>query len=250
MRLTALALLLMALPVAANPLPELTIYTEHYAPYNFLDQEEGPAELKGIGVDLLEDMLARAGADQTQADFRVLALDNALEAVREQPNSLVFSLARTEEREDMFKWVCPIDQLKTQLVARKSRNITIDSDDELNDYTIGTIKGDVGEELLKKSGVRDSRLRYGNEYNNLTRLMNGQTDLYVVSMDNVVSSCKDRDCDASQFEPVYTLQVTDLCYALNKSTSNAVVTELQTALDELRAEGRVEELKETYSDWF
>ncbi|XOZ34443.1 substrate-binding periplasmic protein [Halomonadaceae bacterium KBTZ08] len=249
-RLIAFALMVTAISAVADPLPKLQIYTEHYEPYNFIDQSNPPAELKGVGVDLLEAMLARAGSDQTKASFRIVALEHGIKAAKEQRNSLVFSLARTEKREDMFKWVCPIDKLKTQLVALKSKNISINNNKDLNDYRIGTIKGDVGEQLLKKAGVHDSRLSYGNEYNNLTRLMEGRTDLYVVSMDNVESSCQDRDCTVSQFEPVYTLNVTDLCYALNKSTPDSVVSQLQAALDELRSEGRVEELKDKYSDRF
>ena len=247
-RLIAAALLVTAVSAVANPLPDLKIYTEHYEPYNFIDQDQMPAELKGIGVELLEEMLERAGSDQDSSDFRVVALENGFEAIKQQRNSLLFSIARTQGREPQFKWVCPIDKLKTQLVALKSRNITVESEEELNDYRIGTIRGDVGEQLLKKAGVHDSRLSYGNEYNNLTKLIKEQIDLYVVSMDNVASSCKNRDCEVSQFEPVYTLQVTDLCYTLNKSTPDSVVSELQTALDELHAEGRVEEIRQKYMD--
>ncbi|MGM0433863.1 MAG: substrate-binding periplasmic protein [Pseudomonadota bacterium] len=247
-RLIAAALLVTAVSAVADPLPELQIYTEHYEPYNFIDQDESPAQLKGIGVELLEEMLERADSDQDSSDFSVVALENGFEAIKQQRNSVLFSIARTQGRESQFKWVCPIDQLKTQLVALKSRNITVESEEELNDYKIGTIRGDVGEQLLKKAGVHDSRLSYGNEYNNLTRLMKEQIDLYVVSMDNVASSCKNRDCEVSQFEPVHTLQVTDLCYTLNKSTPDSVVSELQTALDELHAEGRVEAIKQKYMD--
>ncbi|MEQ6884769.1 ABC transporter substrate-binding protein [Salicola sp. Rm-C-2C1-2] len=189
----------------------------------------------------------RRGSQQTKVDFRVVALENGFEAVKQQRNSVLFSIARTEERENNFKWVCPIDQLRTQLVGLKSRDFTINNDNDLKHYDIGTIKGDVGEELLKKAGVPQSRMSYGNEYNNLTRLINGQTDLYVVSMDNVASSCQNRACDVSQFKPVYTLKVTDLCYALNKATADSVVGQLQTALDELHDKGRVEALKDKYT---
>lgn len=249
-RLIALALMVTAISAVANPLPELHIYTENYEPYNFIDQSSQPTELKGIGVDLLEAMLARAGSDQTKSSFRIVGLENGIKAVKNQRNSLLFSLARTSKREDRFKWVCPIDKLKTQLVALKSKDITINNEKALNEYKIGTIKGDVGEQLLKKAGVLSSRLSYGNEYNNLTRLIKGRIDLYVVSMDNIASSCENRDCKVSQFEPVHTLRVTHMCYALNKSTPDSVVSQLQTALDELRAEGLVDELKEKYSDRF
>ena len=57
-----------------------------------------PAELKGIGVELLEEMLERAGSDQDSADFRVVALENGFEAIKQQQNGLLFSIARTQER--------------------------------------------------------------------------------------------------------------------------------------------------------
>ena len=246
-RLLTVLLLIASVHAAAEPLPQLSIYTEHYEPYNFIDQTEQPAKLREIGVELLEDMLARVGAKQTRTDFRVVTLENGFKAVEQKRNSVLFSIARTDERENNFKWVCPIDQLRTQLVGLKSRDLTLNNDDDLKNYDIGTIKGDVGEELLKKAGIPQSRLSYGNEYNNLNKLINGQTDLYVVSMDNVASSCKNRSCDVSQFEPVYTLKVTDLCYAINKATADSVVTQLQSALDELRDKGRVKALKDKYA---
>ncbi|XOZ34444.1 substrate-binding periplasmic protein [Halomonadaceae bacterium KBTZ08] len=248
--LIAFALMVMAIPAVAASLPELKIYTEHYKPYNFLDQDSMPAKLKGVSVDLLEAMLDRAGSDQTRKDFHLVAWENAYDTVKKRRNGLLFSAARTKEREDQFKWVCPIDQFKTELVTVKSKNISISSDDELNDYRIGAIRADVGEQLLKKAGVKQSRLSYGNEYDNLAKLKQGRIDLYATSMDNLTSTCENSDCDASQYKPVYTLNVTNLCFALNKRTPDSVVSKLQSALDELRAEGRVEDLKDKYSDQF
>lgn len=248
--LIAVTLLIATSLANARELPLFDIYTEHYEPYNFVDPNDGSGELQGIAVDLLADTLKRAGSEQTKSDFKLVPWARGYDMVQSSPNTILFSTTRTSEREDLFKWVCPIDKLKTQLIALKSANITINSEDQLTNHTIGTVREDVGEQLVLKAGVPKQELSRANNYsNNIRKLEAGRIDLYVGSMDNIAPICKTTGCDPSEFEPVHTLDVSELCYAFNKDTPDQAVTMLQQALDGLIEEGRPEELDKKYEEW-
>lgn len=125
---------------SSEDLPVLRIITERFKPYNFIQD----GELKGIAVEILELMLGRVGSSQTKRDFEVMDWPRACGLVFHNPMSILFSTTRTESRENLFKWVGPIDTVVTELFARKSAHITINSIDDLKKYRIGTIINDAG----------------------------------------------------------------------------------------------------------
>ena len=89
---------------AADSVPQFTIYTEDYKPYNF----EKDGKIQGIAVELLTQMLEKVGSSQAVADIKLVPWARGYNAVQKNEKTILFSTARTEEREDLFKWVCPI----------------------------------------------------------------------------------------------------------------------------------------------
>jgi polar amino acid transport system substrate-binding protein len=240
---------LLTMQVSAE-LPKLNIITEQYQPFNFVDPDDSTHQVQGIAVDLLAEMLARAGSTQTAKDVQMQPWARGYQAVQSEQNTLLFSTTRTAERESMFKWACPINELKTELIALKSANIKISDKSELIKYQIGTVRDDVGEQLVVAAGVPLDKLQRTTKYeNNLKKVETSRIDLYVGSMESVASMCKTVGCDADKFEPVYTLDVSKLCYAFHKDTDDNAVSALQKALDELVAAGKLEELSKKYEKW-
>ncbi|MBU2631115.1 MAG: ABC transporter substrate-binding protein [Proteobacteria bacterium] len=135
--------------VFAAGFPELVIMTEEYAPYNF--KKDG--KVQGIAVDMMVEMLKKVGSSQTLDDIQLLPWARGYRNVQEMPNAVLFSTTRTKERENIFKWVCPINTLRTEVIALKSRNIKINSVQELLKYRIGCVRDDVGEQLIVAAGV-------------------------------------------------------------------------------------------------
>ncbi|MBL7176955.1 MAG: transporter substrate-binding domain-containing protein [Desulfobacteraceae bacterium] len=99
----------------ADAVPKFTIYTENYKPYNF----EKDGKIQGIAVELLTQMLEKAGSSQTLADIKLVPWARGYDAVQKNEKTLLFSITRTEEREDLFKWVCPIKTITEELWALK-----------------------------------------------------------------------------------------------------------------------------------
>lgn len=125
---------------------DLHLYTDEYPPYNFLEKDK----LEGISVDILEEMLQDIGSKLTKNDITVLSWSRAYNLLKKKDNVMLFSMTKTKERERLFKFVGPIAKTRIVLIARKDRNIRIDSIEDIKKYEVGTIRDDIGEQLLKK----------------------------------------------------------------------------------------------------
>ncbi len=248
--LLVLSLLTLGIGPVHAELPELKIITEEYQPFNFKDPDDPSRKIQGIAVDLLSEMLAKSGSKQTAKDFNLWPWARGYQAVQDETNTVLFSTTRTAERESVFKWVCPINELKTELIALKSSGIKIQDQSEILKYKIGTVKDDVGEQLVVAAGVPVDQLQRTTKYeNNIKKVESGRIDLYVGSIESVNAMCKTAGCDPANFEAVYTLNVSQLCYAFNKGTDDRVIATLQAALDELIAAGKLVELNQKYEKW-
>lgn len=246
---TAVFMVLLSSQIQAE-LPKLNIITEQYQPYNFIDPEDSAQKVQGIAVDLFLDMLAKAGSTQTRDDIDLQTWGHGYWSLSELKGTVLFSTARTKEREDLFKWVCPISELKTEIIALKSANIKINDKSDLVKYRIGTVRYEVGEQLVVAAGVPlDDLIRTTQYENNLEKIVDSRLDLHVGSMVSVSAICNMTSCDASLFEPVYTLDVSQLCYAFHKDTDVTVIDSLQAALNELLTAGRLDELNKKYEKW-
>ena len=165
---------------AAASVDDIVFMTEQYPPYN-LEQDN---KLQGIAVDTLALMLQRAGSTQTHEDIEMLPWARGYKRVQLEPNACLFSTTRTEEREALFKWVGPIAPNKVGLIARKERNIKIDSEEDIKKHKIGTIRDDIAEQFLVNAGISvDSMDRVADSVLNIKKLNRGRIDLWAYCED-------------------------------------------------------------------
>jgi polar amino acid transport system substrate-binding protein len=82
----------------------LTYYTEQLPPYSY--QENGT--LTGISVDLLESITEKMGAKVPREEVYLVSWTEGYEKALTQHGTVLFSMARTPEREQSFKWAGPI----------------------------------------------------------------------------------------------------------------------------------------------
>ena len=253
MKTTLYAIIAVATLLAAQSWADtskLNIITEQYQPYNFIDPNDSSHTLQGIAVDLLVEMLKKSGSSQSRKDIQMQPWARGYESVKNEKNTLLFSTTRTKERENSFKWACPINEIKTEVIALKSSNIKINDKKDLLKYQIGSVRDDVGEQLVVAAGVPLEKLKRTAKYeSNLKKLQTSRIDLYVGSMDSIDAMCKNIGCSTDTFESVHTLDVSQLCFAFNKQTDDGLISKLQKALDELVAQGRIEELHKKYKAW-
>ena len=178
-RYTTLLILLFSISShhALCEFPQLKILTEQNQPFNFVDPNDSNKKIQGIAVDLLVEILEKSGSSQGLVDIELIPWARGYYEVQHVKNTVLFSTTRTAERESLFKWVCPIKERKTQLIAKKASNIAISDVSEVSKFKIGTVREDVGEQLLIKSGVPEKTLARTTKYeNNLRKLNFGRID--------------------------------------------------------------------------
>lgn len=223
---------------AASELDRLTFITEHYPPYNYLDD----GELKGSSVRALKAILEHAGSSTEVTDIRVLPWARAYDTTLLTPDTVLFSTTRTNAREDLFQWVGPLASGGVVLLARKDRNISIDSLESLRNgsSSIVVIGEDIGAQKLLESGVDAARLHAAvNNESAMNMLVAGRVSLWAYGEDVAHWLLTKHGHDPKDFETVYVLSQDPLYFAINRDTDPAVVELLQRALDELRAQGRI-----------
>jgi len=230
---------------AAESLPRFQIMTETWPPFQF--EEDG--EIKGVVVDLMVLMLERVGSSQNRDDIRIYPWARAYSNVQNRENTILFSTTRTREREKLFKWVGPIFQDTTVLIARKERNIKIGKAADLQKYRFATVIDDVGEQYLQRYGIPLSKMsRNSDRVASIRMLTLKRADLIVQSWQGFTVDAESLGHDPDEFEVVFTIDKADMCLVFYKETPDWIIKKFQTALDNLLEQGVMAELKKKYAD--
>ncbi len=237
-----------ATPVSVFPqtVDDLIIMTENYPPYNF--EKEG--KLKGISVDLIASILKRVGSKQTVEDIRLLPWARGYLLVLNQKNTSLFSTTRTAEREELFKWVGPITTTTIGLIALKERGIKISSLDDLENYKVGVVRSDIGEQLLVNAGVPLQELDQIGGLDvistSITKLTKGRIDMWSYETNVALWEIKAEGLSVDDYEIVHVLKEGELFFAFHKDTPEELLQQLQSALDALKADGTYQTIIDKY----
>ena len=115
---------------------DLTYITEQYPLYNFQKDDR----LQGISIDLLEKAWEIMGESLNRSIIELLPYTDGYQRTLKETNTVLFSTARLPEREQLFKWAGPIGPIRNVLLAKKDKNISITTAEDLRKYRIGAIK--------------------------------------------------------------------------------------------------------------
>ena len=218
--------------------------TEQYPPFNYVDEDDG--QLKGITVDILVAMFEKIGAKTTRQDLRVLPWARGYKALLEKPGTALFSTTYTYERLQQFKFVGPIIPTRVSVIA--DANSKIDALDDLSELKIGTVRDDVGDQLIRTLGVADHAIEQSHSAFNLVQMLaKGRLDAIVYAEDIARYQFAKAGIDFKRFETVLILKNSHMGYAFHESTDPRMLEPLRKALDELRADGTVDRIYSKYA---
>jgi len=221
----------------ANSLDKVKIFTENYPPYNM----EVNGKLKGISVDILDAMLKHIDTKLTIDNVKLQPWARGYKIVLKKKNTMLFSTTRTAQREKLFKWVGPIISTKIGIIAPKAKHITIKNLKELNNYKIGAVINDIGEQLLEANGVAKSHIDSVGGKNpvvlNFQKMGKGRIDMFAYETNVAMYGAKSYQIDSNEFEVVYILKEGELYYAFNKNTDDKIIKAYQKALDTIKKDG-------------
>lgn len=219
---------------------DLIFLTEEYAPLNFSSKDK----IQGMTVDVVK---AICRILKIKPEIKIKSWGETYEKALKTPNVVVFSIDRTQSREDKFYWIEPsVAKLKVYFYERKDSEIEINRLKEAKRYKIGTTKDFFSEEFLKNKGFKNLR-SFANQEKTLNALINGEVDLAVFSSLRLEHLVDKAGLSVSDLLPVYKIKNGHFYIAISRGTSKKVVEEWQKAFDLIRQNRTYYKI---YKKWF
>jgi polar amino acid transport system substrate-binding protein len=216
-----------------------TILTEDYAPFNYT--QEG--ELTGLSTEVMYEILERV---KHPRNIKVMPWSEAYQQTMQNSGCVLYSMVRTKERENNFKWVGPVAPDRLVLYVKKGSTLKISSlDDARKVNKIGTYKDSVAEQFLKQKGFKNI-VSVIDDKENISKLLTGKIDLWIAGELQGIHQVKACKSDPADLQKVFTVKDTQLYIAFNKATPDEEINKWQKALDELKATGIYQKIVSKY----
>ena len=209
----------------------LRILTEAYPPFNFADKNN---DVTGQSTDIVQAILAKTG---TKANVEIMPLSQGLALAGKGPGVVIYSLNRTPERENLFKWVGPIGYYEQAFYAKDVSAWKINKlEDAKKVSKIAVYQGDAGAQFLASQGF--TNLDYSlTDPDALKRLMDGTDQLWLGNKNGLAVTAAEAGVDINDLVQMPTVVVhADLYIAFSKDTPDSTVAAWQSALDALKTE--------------
>lgn len=159
---------------------ELNIVTEDWPPFII-----NKSEISGIVTNKVKEIFKYT---DIKYGIDVYPWARSFHIATTAPNTLIYSIFRTKQREKQFHWFCPIHK-PTSIYAYKlaSNDIKIDSIESLRSAVIGIMRGDNSHSYFLQHGFKDGVNIdiSSNEEINLKKLVMGRVDVVIQSKESL-----------------------------------------------------------------
>jgi polar amino acid transport system substrate-binding protein len=224
---------------------EIRVVTEVWEPYNF----EKNGRVRGISTEIVESSLKRAGIRISGGKIEIYPWIRSYQAALNSENVLIYTILRTQERENLFKWVGPIIPSERFYFykIRTRKDISVGSLDQAKKYQIGALRGSVHEDFLKKNKFPEGVIQtVGEQDLNLIKLLKGRIDFIIDTDSSLKIRTRQMNLPFSEFEKSLFLFENDYYMAFSKNTPSNTVQKIRTAFSQLKNEGQIYKIIEQY----
>ncbi|BCS88578.1 substrate-binding periplasmic protein [Pseudodesulfovibrio sediminis] len=242
---TRIALLLTLLILTASVQAHaLTVITENNPPFSFTANYQPT----GIATDIFLIMARRSGIKMDRSDIQIWPWARGYKEIQENDSVILFPMAKTDSRKDLFQWIGPIMPSKSCMIARAHSGFQInDLKRDTDELRIGTIRDSASEQFVLKNGLDLNRLQRVHSIKlNIKKLIEGRIDAMLLLEATLLYTIQDMGLTSDEFEVVNTLFSSQLYFAASKDMNPDLVRKLQHSLDELRQENTVDTIIEDY----
>lgn len=224
---------------------EITIVTENYPPYHY----EKNGIVVGQGTETLQAVL---NVLNIKAHIMIYPWARAYKMALNNRNTLIYGIARTPQRENLFKWIGVSSPVRYCLFALTSRNdIYVDTLEDAKQYIIGTVRDDIIELYLMEKGFEKKKhIDPNSSYEaNLKKLIHRRVDLWAVVDLTAHYLVQSNQYPKNIIKEVYCLQEisTEGAYmAFSKNTPDALVDQFREALKKIKEDGTYDKILAKY----
>lgn len=214
----------------------LTLLTEEYPPFNMTASDGHPT---GVSTDIVRALMKEAQIDFT---IDVVPWQRAVTQAHVEPNTCVFSMSRTAEREPNYRWIGPLVSNDWALFAKAGSGKKPADLAEVKGAHIGSYNGDAIVDYLQTRGYYvDIAL---NDDLNPHKLVNGRIDYWATG--KLIGQYRLKQQNISGVEPVLVFNRTEMYLACHPASPPHLVERLNKLLHELNKRGDIERIYARY----
>ncbi|WP_448212647.1 substrate-binding periplasmic protein [Colwellia sp. MEBiC06753] len=238
---TILVGLLAFRPAFANQTPtHIRIVTEHLPPF----QIEMPNGVEGFATEIVSTAISNT---PYSFDIKLYPWTRSYNMALKKPNTCIYSIAKTTEREQLFTWVNTIAERNASFIGLAENNYQINSIEDAKKYNVAVIRDDVTHQYLIEQGfVEGINLYVVNNTHSLLKLIAQRkgVDLILIDAFTVKYRARFNQLDPAMFKNFYQINKQPLDYylACNKATSPTIINDLRRAIDEMKANGQLSKI--------
>ncbi|WP_372930144.1 substrate-binding periplasmic protein, partial [Shewanella putrefaciens] len=209
-----LPILVLIVPtIMANP---LNIYTEEWSPISF--SVDGKPD--GLAVQVVQEIQKRI---KNQDPIKVVPWARGWKMLTEQPNTVLFTMTRTTEREQMFTMIGPVAIGTTNFYALKNSGIKITSlEDAKSAKAIGVYRASVEERILLEQGFTNIAAS-STPLLSAKQLIKHRIDLWCNANLTAPSILTEAGASIDDVESLFTISANHLYIAFSRGTANEVI---------------------------
>jgi polar amino acid transport system substrate-binding protein len=217
---------------------KILVFTEPLAPVHF--EEDG--QIRGIGTEVVQAIFEEAGLEPK---IEIYPWKRAYQKVLSNDGSFIYTINRTEKRENLLKWIGPIFPKKVYLYRLKSRDdIQLDTLEDAKKYTTAVILGHSLTTMLQDRGFREGKelITTPNKKVQIKFFLKGRCDLITGNEYTIYESLKAEGYSLDHVEPAVFISSEGYFLGANKNVSDNVVEKLRKANVRIQESGIVEKI--------
>ncbi len=224
----------------------IRIVTENAPPFQIVENNRVS---DGLAFELLQATQKKLNLN---IEIEVYPWARSYSTAQGNPNILIFSITRTEEREKLFKWIDTIYVLEDYLWALKSSAETKEKNTpkELQIYRTGVQRDDQQYAFLKNWGLSENNgLVIVPTWDQAIKMLYAnRLDFIMGSEIMLVHRLKANGLDLDKIEKrIYLGKMgSGLFYAFSNSTSDSLVNDFKNAFKEIRKNGEYKAIKDKW----
>ena len=219
---------------------EISVVTEDWPPYNY----KLNGKISGFGTEIVQAMLENTHIKYSLALY---PWARAYHKALNEKNVLIYTMARNDEREWLFKWIGPFASRHIDLYKLKRQtDIVVNSLEEAKKYKIGAVRDDATHLFLKNHGF-DNIYIVVREDQNIKMLFKDRIKLIAGNELALAYKLKQLDYQFDQLEKVWTLIDEGGYYiGISKGTPGNITIQLRNSFNQIKSDGTLERIRQKY----
>lgn len=226
--------------VCAN---QLSVVTESLPPLSY--EERGA--VTGYSTEIIQAVLQEA---RLTAPIELMPWARAYQRALQQPNTLIYSITRTPERDAQFEWIGVLSNRQIYLYKLKSRtDIQIKTLTDAGNYKTGLVREMASaKEFMRKGQFPDNVVDYApTDESNMKKFLMGRVDLAIFQNWSAAFLMKSQNRTMEELEPLLLLDGSSNYYlAMSKNSDPALVKKIRKAFEKVQQSGLFDKLRLKY----